>query len=106
VLSFLLEFMDLQRSDGHEFKSLFVCVEPAPFLQGVFKMQPKSQALFAIKVHVTIRGSQVSVTVRQVIRCAYYAYCKSNIDFLPPKHNQYSVNPMRLSQAIAPQRAT
>jgi hypothetical protein len=53
VVCLLLELVDLQRSDRHEFESPFVGVEPAPFFQGVFKVQTKTETLFAIAVHVT-----------------------------------------------------
>ena len=62
-MCFFLELVDLWKSDRNEFQSLFVCVEPAPLLQCVFKVQAKSQALFAIAVHVTSGESQ---TVRNI----------------------------------------
>ena len=68
MVCFYLELVDSWRSNRHEFESPFVCVEPAPFFQGVFKVQAKTQTLFAIAVHVTFRGSQVALNVRQVVR--------------------------------------
>jgi hypothetical protein len=61
-----LELVDLRKTNRHQFESLFVCIEPAPFFQGVFKVQTKSQALFAIAVHVTFWGSRAAVKVGQV----------------------------------------
>jgi hypothetical protein len=58
-------FVDMWKADSHEFESLFVCVEPAPFFQGVFKVQTKSQALFAIAVHLTFRVGRAAVNVHQ-----------------------------------------
>ena len=44
MVCFSLELVDLRESDRNEFESLFVCVEPAPFFQGVFKVQAKAQS--------------------------------------------------------------
>jgi hypothetical protein len=64
VLCFYLELVDLWKADRYKFESPFVCVEPAPFFQGVFKVQTKTQALFAIAVQMTLRGSQADVKVQ------------------------------------------
>lgn len=63
MVCFYLEFVDSWRSDRHEFESPSVCVEPAPLFQGVFKVQTKLQALFAIAVHVAFRESLAALNV-------------------------------------------
>ena len=63
VACFLLEFVDLWKANGHQFESLFVGVEPAPFLQGVFKVKTQAQARFAVVVHVGSRRSEAALNV-------------------------------------------
>ena len=54
---FQLKFVDLYKADRHEFESLLICVEPAPFLQGVFEEKTKAKTLFAVAVQVTSSAS-------------------------------------------------